>query len=518
MKQIFSKLSRKLHKYVGLICLFWFILMGVSGVLINHPGLIRAISVPSAFVPSILHYVNWNRMAMRDAVYSLQTPDMLFICGRKGVWQSKDGGQTFLAMDNGYPSSAFEKYTNCLLLTETSGFQQLYAGNRAGLFLWNFESEKWEKIKHKALNHTEVKDIILVGRHPLVFTADKCFSLQDQGQKPVLLPLIFNIPPLNRISMTRFMLGIHDGSIAGLPGKLLVDAVGLALVFMSFSAIVLWYLPRHGKIIFKPRLNTQVYRFFRRYHLKLGIYCVFLLMGITVTGMMIRPPFRQIVLNETISSTWLHFSRLFESQVPGIRRAAYLKKEDTLILGTRTGFFTGPADFSHPFTPIPIDVPVSGMGVSLMKSLSGNRLLIGSFDGLYVRNGNTGAVAAVVENIKNMPVNFENNIKKRAVGAAVKKGQLQFWVDYNRGAISVGPHGLLPRMPGTLENKARMSLYRYLRGVHTGHIFRKWLGQYTWLIIPAGGLILILSLVTGGYDWLHRKGVFSLGDRPGKAA
>lgn len=145
-----------------------------------------------------------------------------------------------------------------------------------------------------------------------------------------------------------------------------------------------------------------------------------------------------------------------------------------------------------------------------MNPLSGNQLLIGSFDGLYVRNGNTGAVAAVAENTKNMPVNFEKNLKKRAVGAAVKKGQLQFWVDYNRGAISVGPHGLLPRMPATLENKARMSLCRYLRGVHTGHIFRKWLGQYTWLIIPAGGMILILSLVTGGYDWLHRKGVFSL--------
>lgn len=294
MKQILYKLSRKFHKYVGLICLIWFILMGVSGVLINHPWLIRAMSVPSAFVPSIFHYANWNRMAMRDAAYSLQSPDLLFICGRKGVWQSKDRGRTFLAMDNGYPSSAFEKYTNCLLLTETSGFQQLYAGNRAGLFLWNFESEKWEKIKHKALNHTEVKDIIWGGRYPLVFTADKCFSLQGPGQKPVLLPmpLIFNIPPLNRVSMTRFMLGIHDGSITGLPGKLLVDAVGLGLVlvFLSFSAMVLWFLPRHGKTIFKRRLNTQVYRLFRRYHFKLGIYSVLLLMGITVTGMMIRPP------------------------------------------------------------------------------------------------------------------------------------------------------------------------------------------------------------------------------------
>jgi len=509
MRRVFYKLSKKLHKYVGLICLFWFLLMGISGVLINHPELIRGLSVPSPLVPSNFCYTKWNRMAMRDAAYSSQNPEVLFVCGRKGVWQSKDRGRTFSAMKDGYPSSAFEQDTNCLLLMETFGAKQLFAGNRAGLFLWNFESEKWGRIKHKGLNHAEVKDIVLVNGHPLVFTADRCFCLQGQGKEPVILPmpLTFDIPPRKRTSMTRFMLSIHDGSIAGIPGKLFADAVGLVLIFLSFSAMGLWYLPWRRKNICKRRIDTQLYRLFHRFHLKFGIYSLLVLMVITASGMIIRPPFRQIILNDTVPSAWLNHGQLSAGHGPGVRRAVYLENDDTLLLGTRMGFFTGPTDFSRPFVIIPMDVPVSGMGVNVMKPLSGNRLLIGSFDGLYVRDGSTGSVAAVVEITKDRSLNPEKSFKNRAVGAAVKKGQLQFWADYNQGVVSADPHGLSPEMPLSLENKTRMSLWRYLRGIHTGHIFREWLGRHTWLIIPVGGSLLILSLLTGGYDWLRRKGI-----------
>jgi len=303
------------------------------------------------------------------------------------------------------------------------------------------------------------------------------------------------------------MLSIHDGSIAGIPGKLFADAVGLVLIFLSFSAMGLWYLPWRRKNICKRRIDTQLYRLFHRFHLKFGIYSLLVLMVITASGMIIRPPFRQIILNDTVPSAWLNHGQLSAGHGPGVRRAVYLENDDTLLLGTRMGFFTGPTDFSRPFVIIPMDVPVSGMGVNVMKPLSGNRLLIGSFDGLYVRDGSTGSVAAVVEITKDRSLNPEKSFKNRAVGAAVKKGQLQFWADYNQGVVSADPHGLSPEMPLSLENKTRMSLWRYLRGIHTGHIFREWLGRHTWLIIPVGGSLLILSLLTGGYDWLRRKGI-----------
>lgn len=54
MSRFLYKASKKLHKIVGLVCLAWFFLLGFSGVAINHPGLIRGISVPAFFVPEEL--------------------------------------------------------------------------------------------------------------------------------------------------------------------------------------------------------------------------------------------------------------------------------------------------------------------------------------------------------------------------------------------------------------------------------------------------------------------------------
>ena len=42
----YSKRRKELHKYVGLIGLAYFLIMAISGVLLNHPSLIRGISVP----------------------------------------------------------------------------------------------------------------------------------------------------------------------------------------------------------------------------------------------------------------------------------------------------------------------------------------------------------------------------------------------------------------------------------------------------------------------------------------
>ncbi|MCP4118630.1 MAG: PepSY domain-containing protein [Desulfobacteraceae bacterium] len=485
---------------MGLICLIWFIPMGISGVLINHPDLIRGLSVPSILVPPNFHYVNWNRMAMRAAVYSQDDPDTLFVCGRKGVWQSKDGGRTFSAMEDGYPASAFEQDTNCLLLMETFKAKRLYAGNRGGLFLWDFESGKWERITHKGLNGTEVKDLMVLNGQPLVFTDGECYGLRGPNLQPVRLPMTFAIPPQKRASMTRFMLRIHDGTIAGMPGRLFVDAMGLVMIFLSFSALGLWYLPWRRKNIAKRNSDARLFRCLHRYHLKLGIYSVLFLLVITATGMIIRTPFRQFISNRTVPAAWLHPGQASTDHGPGIRRAVYLVNNDTLLLSTRTGFFTGPPDFSRPFALTPMEVPVSGMGVNIMEPLSNNRLLIGSFNGLYIWNGKTGSV----EDWAAVP---GKPARSRAVGAAVKNGQLQFWADYNRGTVSAGSLGFSPEMPSILEKETRMSLWRYLRGVHTGHIFREWTGRYTWLIIPMGGLLVLISIFTGGCDWLRRKGL-----------
>ena len=50
-----------------------------------------------------------------------------------------------------------------------------------------------------------------------------------------------------------------------------------------------------------------------------------------------------------------------------------------------------------------------------------------------------------------------------------------------------------------------MSLWHYLFELHNGKLFRQWLGSFTWLLIPIGGGLLLLVLLSGTFDWLWHK-------------
>ncbi|SMC38829.1 PepSY-associated TM region [Desulfocicer vacuolatum DSM 3385] len=507
MKRSFYKISKKIHKYVGLICLFWFLLMGVSGVLINHPALIRGISIPTPFVPTGFHYKNWNRMAIKEVVYSKKRANTLFVAGRMGVWQSNDGGRTFSPMDTGYPLSAFDRDTNCLLLTRHNGKKTLYAGNRSGLFFWNFRTRQWTQITHKDVNNMGIKDIVLIHGTPVVFTSRGCFGIDPSNQDPTLspMPLKLDTRPLQTVPMVIGMLRIHDGSILGLPGKLFVDVLGVGLIFLTISAIWLWYLPWRRKRLYKRTMDAYLYRWMHKYHLKLGIYTSLFLLVLTLTGMIIRPPFRHPIDNKTIPSTWVKFDEFSGNQYPEIRRALYLEKDNCLLLATKVGFFMGAADFSKPFTLTPMGIPVSGMGVNVLESLSGDQILVGSFNGLYIKNLISGAVTDAIKENNPTMLNFKKRRKNRAVGAGIKKGELLFWVDYRQGIIPVGLEAKSITMPKAQNFNNQMSLWHFMRAVHTGQIFKDLLGRYTWLVIPAGGMFLLISLLSGGYDWLYRQ-------------
>ena len=367
-------------------------------------------------------------------------------------------------------------------------------------FLWDFEAEIWTKVFPRGSDRVEVTDILSAAGEVFIFTEEGCVRLEDTGQSyaAVPIPLKLKTRSLERMSMIKFMLRIHDGSILGIPGKLFVDVMGGILIFSALSAVGLWYIPGRRKKGGKRRHDIRIYRFLNRYYLKLGIYSLIFILVITLTGMMIRRPFRGIIAGQTVPAAWMTAEGA-GGQSALIRQAVFLPRENALLLGTRSGFFKGPLDFSIPFVKAPMAVPVSGMGTSVLELLSGNRLLVGSFAGLFLVDTVRGMVTAALHSPRTM--------KSHAVGAVVDKGELQFWVDYHRGIAAVGQGDFLLRMPERLEKSTGMSLWQFMRALHTGNLFRTWLGPFTWLIVPAGGLLLTVSLLTGGYDYLHRKGL-----------
>ncbi len=500
------RISKAIHKYVGLICLAYFLLMGLSGIMLNHPSLISRLSIPMAWVPESYVYSDWNRMSFREAVYSEKERSRLYVGGKTGVWESRDGGRSFMPLTNGFPPSSYDMDARCLLLDESGGPPHLYAGTRIGLYRYDFNRKWWQKIDDGILRTVEVVDLVRTDDQILVFTPFACYGLNRLKGDPVLrrMPLKSGIIPNPRIPLFRFLLKLHDGSIFGLPGKLFVDIIGLALVFLTISAAYIWYIPWRKKRFKKRRAKPRFFKFFHKYHLKFGIYVAFFLGIIALTGIFVRPPLLIAIIRYSVPAALLNDSRTVGQWQTKITRAVYSHEDDSLLLATRDGFFRGPADFEQPFKPASLDVPVHGMGVNVLENLSRQRLLIGSFSGLYVWNTNN----VPATDIRGNPISRRGRGRPgadMAVGAVVQNGELLYWADYRHGLKSAHQGKSTLIMPDKIADKSRMSLWHFLFEVHNGRIFRDWLGSYTWLIVPVGGLVLLFNVLSGSYDWLYRK-------------
>ena len=505
LPKLLFKISKVLHKYVGLVGLVYFVMMGVSGILLNHPDLLRPFSLPMRWMPPSYHYSDWNRMALREAVFSPTDPGTLFVGGKNGVWQSHDDGRSFRPMGRGFPTSAYDRETRCLLFDERGATAHLYAGTRTGLYRYDFDRAHWERIAAGLPPNTEIVDLVRAGKKILVFTPTAGYKLTGLVEKPQfqMVPLVSATDPDRRIRLFRFLLKLHDGSVLGLPGRLLMDLMAMALIFLSLSAIYIWYIPWRARKLKQRRTRTHRLRFFYKYHLKFGIYTALFLIIFALTGMFVRPPLLLAIAGYSVPVALLDDDRTNGAWPSRITRATYLAEENTLLLATRDGFFAGPPDGSRPFTPYRIDVPVHGMGVNVLEPLAGQRLLIGSFSGVYVWNSN--AQSATDVHGKPLFSRRSGPPGAMAAGAVVCRGEVRYWADYRRGLQSITDQRSSFTMPHRMVTYSSISLWHFLFEIHNGRIFRDWMGTYVSLIVPFGSLVLVMTSLAGVYDWVYRK-------------
>jgi hypothetical protein len=91
-------------------------------------------------------------------------------------------------------------------------------------------------------------------------------------------------------------------------------------------------------------------------------------------------------------------------------------------------------------------------------------------------------------------------------GVAVYRGRPLAVADYRTGLLSLTRHGRWqPEMPEELTAAGRISLWHALFELHNGRIFQDWIGAAHWLVVPLGGLLLLLVIATGTIDWLRRQ-------------
>jgi len=474
-----------------LIFAAYFLLMALTGILLNHPELIRGLALPVALLPDSHTLRNGARMAVRDTV---SDGDSLIIGGRAGVWYSPDRAEHFIPLMEGYPQDADDRDTLCLLHYRHQGRTHLLAGTRNGLFHYDF-SGVWENV---ALPQDDAAIVALIrrGNDLLLFTEQQCLispmGTHFEFRPHPLLYAQADLP--STVPLSRWLLALHSGAVLGLPGRLFVDAAAAILVFLCLSG--LWLCPTSRR--FLPPVPGIKLPFWWRNHLQLGIRSVLFLLLITLSGVVIRPPFSALIKDCRIARSSMIFHP-DDSRRPRIDRVALSADHSEILIATRDGLFGGPADLNTPLRRRSVAAPISAMGVNVLYSLQDGRWIIGSFAGLYLWDEKQRCASALITPASRRPLVTALITHERRPVA---------FVDYRDGPRPC-------RLPDTDDTpqpihfpvalgELSVPLRHILFELHNGRILRQWLGIWYTALIPLGGGLLCLVLTSGVYDWWSR--------------
>jgi len=166
-------------------------------------------------------------MSWRDAIFSKIDSRTLFVAGKEGVWKSINRGKSFHPLDTGFPSSAYEKDTFCLLTVKNDNNETLFAGTRSGLFYQ--KAGVWQRIIHPVLKSEAVIDLLQIDKQILAFTKDAAFKARITDKPPTFtkLPLLRKPDSSPQMPLFRWLRKVHNGSILGFQGRIIVDLIGL---------------------------------------------------------------------------------------------------------------------------------------------------------------------------------------------------------------------------------------------------------------------------------------------------
>jgi hypothetical protein len=553
MKKWFKAL-KWLHKYMGLFLVLYLSWMAATGILLNHPSLLKRASLPSCLTPPQYTIDNWGRSSLIDQV---QSETGLIICGKAGVWRAPtqiQHGTTppdshafaknlplFEPMMAGdFPAFDFDRKTYDLLLLslpkanaghsvgtpntshdgnstqENPSRELVLAATEGGLFACDPQDARWHSwpvqvAPRKLLQHEN--KLWLFHDSGLL-----SLSIEELPVKAVHAPTQWRDVPLKRKAKTRvtlidFFFHLHDGSIWGLPGRLLIDFAGALLLFLSLTAIYTWLFPKRLKQLTlrkeKPSKQSKwLFRFLLKHHIQLGALAVLPLLVLAGTGFFMRPPFIVALVGSDMDRA-LYPGPLSENPWDGkIQNALIDHSRNRLLLAADGIWAFALDDDGRPLGEAqvaPLAVPIFVMGPTVFECLDSGDLLIGSYSGLF----RLPADGSPIQNALTLSRRLPQSTVRPAGIMVTGLGQSatgDLFVSTHRNGLQplAGEKVLFQRMPAAMR-ATRLSLWNACFELHNGRFFKDFIGPFYILLTPTGALMLFLIVVTGLIAWLRRK-------------
>lgn len=492
------KLFKKLHKWPAIIIAFIAILFAASGIVMNHRQTFSIVDVSRKLLPGNYTYKNWNLAAVRGFV---NLPNYSLIYGNIGVWKSTDNLKSLEDFNPGFPRGI----DNRKIYSIKRFGNDLYAGTHLGLYKRSIHKGIWQKleipVKKERITDLELKDdkLLVLTRHYLLETTD------GENFTKIQLPEPVNYE--RKAGLFNTFWELHSGELFGLAGKLLVDLLGLITIVLSVTGLIHFFLPKLIKRKKKKKGNVEgmlsTKKLNLRWHNVLGyIFVLFLLIN-TFSGIHLRPPLLIAIANKQVG---IIPGTHMDSPNPWfdkLRRVHWDETNQRYIFSTSAGFFFAEESLTEKLTPAPVQPPVSVMGCNVLESLGENRLMVGSFSGMFVWNTKTGAVNDYFTGHPyRAPSGMQRPIGDNMVAGFVYNQGKAWWFDYNGGAIEInGTQNNFTPMSEEIRKASPMSLWNLSLEVHTGRIFEHLIGPFYILFVPLAGICLMLVLISGFFIW-----------------
>lgn len=498
------KTLRKYHKWPSLFIGFFLLLFALSGIVMNHRNWVSSLNFPRQWLPPVYYYNNWNLAAVKGSIELEDSTKIVY--GNIGIYKTNKKFTQYTDFNSGLGDGMDDRKIFTMLRTESG---QLFAGTLFGLQRYDFPSKSWVKTKLTEKAARVVK-IIQSGETIYVLTRSHLYTFSDgEGGWEKLSEV--SIPKAadddEKAGLFRTLWIIHSGELLGLPGKIVVDLVGIIVIFITLSGFYYTLVPslvrRSGDSI-KKKLK-RVNRFSINWHNKLGLYALIFLLITVVSGMFLRPPLLIPIAYTRVSPIP---GSILDNANPWhdkLRDMLIDSASGMIILSSSEGFYgftPGSSETSEPFNVQP---EVSVMGITVFEHLDNNEMLVGSFSGLYRWNIIENKVFDYITGLPAQTDSRGNPFGAVAVsGIILEKAKPIAMIDYAAGWIPLHQNRLRSEMPAFIR-ELPISLWNLSLEVHTGRIFSVILGDFYILYVPLMGLTTLLVLITGIWLWLKMR-------------
>lgn len=434
------------HKWLGLILSFFLLMFCLSGLVLNHPSLFAGINVSRSLLPPRYHYDNWNGGLLRGSV---SWHGKVLVYGNNGIWVTDSTARTFTGFNRGLPAGVDGQLIRGMAVTADG---KLFAASQYKLYV--YDSQKGWTETALQTDGERISDLAVQGRDSIIITGrSHLFVARAPYRHFAVITLEKGTDDDGRVSLFTTLWQLHSGSLFGLAGKLIVDAIAVILIILIVTGLLFWFLPKvhcHG-----PARARSL-----RLHNKLGRTTIVLTLFISISGWMLRPPGLIAIASGRVPP--VPFSTLASRNAwyDQLRALRYDPACADYILSTSRGFYTLRTLHSRP-VPVAGQPPVSVMGINVLHDGGNGQWTVGSFSGLYHWDRKGGKVTDI---FNDRPGKSMIPVSDHAVtGLCTDFRGGDVVVDYYRGTTRFPMPAFMATLP--------MSLRLVALEIHTGRIY-----------------------------------------------